>query len=306
MGSEQVFTTARGVYTVTLLMMTSLLVWVVLAVLLWQPALAQSHVQAVELYQQGKEEEAASIWIQLALNGDATGQYHLGQLYAAGIARPRRGDLATFWFRNASLQGHVGAQYRLGVLYINGNGVPRLREEGLFWLRKASGKNNRSAQFNLALVLEQGNEAEQVESRQWLKRAAIAGHAGAIERRAEQQVSEQQVAGLATESKSRKRLKGVAYIRVLNPDYYTVEITGIDSQQMAEELVESENLKGSLAIYTVGRKQSPVLISGLFKEKREARERADELQDLLNGQGIRIKARTVKSVQKSAEKSARQ
>ena len=79
------------------------------------------------------------------------------------------------------MQGNASAQTNLGNLYYNGQGVTQSYKEALQWYRKAAEKNNASAQFNLGVLyrLGYGVPASIEEARSWYRKAAQNGHKGA-------------------------------------------------------------------------------------------------------------------------------
>lgn len=134
----------------------------------------QDHVQAVK-------------WMQKAAQqGDANGQYHLGQMYSEGYAGlPKDDSQALEWFRKAAEQGHPFAQDNLGYAYFHGYCVPKNRSQAMEWYRKAiqglrgfAENGMPEAQFKLAFLLFNGFGVAKDEAQAviWIKKSAEQGY----------------------------------------------------------------------------------------------------------------------------------
>jgi peptidoglycan hydrolase-like protein with peptidoglycan-binding domain len=86
--------------------------------------------------------------------GDRIAQYHVGTLYARGIAVPRDLAEAARWYRRAAEQGLNEAQYQLGVMYTHGNGVPRDLVRAYAWYYVAVQGANENAKRQLLNIEE--------------------------------------------------------------------------------------------------------------------------------------------------------
>ena len=80
-----------------------------------------------------------------AEQGEATSQYNLGVMYAAGEGVPKDDVEAAKWFREAAEQGDANAQSSLGVMYTNGEGVPEDFIEAYAWANIAAAQGNEMA-----------------------------------------------------------------------------------------------------------------------------------------------------------------
>jgi TPR repeat protein len=70
--------------------------------------------------------------------GDARGQYDLGNAYRRGEGVPRDYAQAANSYRKAAKQGFAEAQVELGAMYLLGDGVPKDYAVAANWFRKAA------------------------------------------------------------------------------------------------------------------------------------------------------------------------
>jgi localization factor PodJL len=96
----------------------------------------------------------------LAVTGDASAQYELGQRYAEGRAVTRDPKLATQWFEKAANQGLAPAQYRMGSAYEKGIGVTRDLNLSKMWYQRAADSGNVRAMHNLAVLIAEGTDGK--------------------------------------------------------------------------------------------------------------------------------------------------
>ena len=73
-----------------------------------------------------------------AEQGDVTGQFNMGTIYAGGLGVERDYAEAAEWFARAAEQDDAASRFNLGVLYARGLGVPRDDEEAMFLLSTAT------------------------------------------------------------------------------------------------------------------------------------------------------------------------
>ena len=83
--------------------------------------------------------------------GNASGQYNLGVMYADGRGVARDDAEAVRWYRRAAEQGNASGQVNLGLRYSTGRGVARDDAEAVRWYRRAAEQGNASGQYNLGL-----------------------------------------------------------------------------------------------------------------------------------------------------------
>ena len=128
-------------------------------------------------YQLGGPEDLTEAlrWFRLAADqGDATGQYALGLMYANGDGVREDDAEAVRWYRLAAAQGLAEAQSGLGFMYANGDGVPEDDAEAVRWFRLAAEQGLAEAQSGLGFhyAMGQGVPEDLVYAYMWFNLAA--------------------------------------------------------------------------------------------------------------------------------------
>lgn len=106
-----------------------------------------------------RENDAQALaWFEMAARqGLAEAQFHLGNMYAYGLADPGlqsdAGRLAAQWYFEAARQGHAEAQYSLGILFLTGTGLVQNQTEAMRWIGLAARQGHADAASYL-----QGNQ----------------------------------------------------------------------------------------------------------------------------------------------------
>jgi uncharacterized protein len=115
-------------------------------------AIAQLRLGLLHYHGHGVRESDAQalMWFERAARqGLAEAQFHLGNMYAYGLADPGGdidpGRLAAQWTFEAARQGHAEAQYSLGIMFLTGKGVEQSAEEGARWIAKAAAQGHADA-----------------------------------------------------------------------------------------------------------------------------------------------------------------
>jgi localization factor PodJL len=113
----------------------------------------------------------------LAVTGDPSAQYELGQRYAEGRIIPRDPKLAAQWFEKAANLGLAPAQYRMGSIYEKGIGVTRDLNLSKMWYQRAADAGNTRAMHNLAVLIAEGTDGkpDYASAANWFKQAAEYG-----------------------------------------------------------------------------------------------------------------------------------
>jgi len=140
-------------------------------------ARAQTVAQSMELFDDGKTQEAVAQLTKLGQSGDAEAQNLLGVLYDNGQGVAQDYKLARVWFEKAAALGHPSAQYHLGFLYEAGRGVAHNDKQALYWYGLAAGRADPNAQYRLALMNLNGFgvKPNPAEARKWFAQAAAQG-----------------------------------------------------------------------------------------------------------------------------------
>jgi TPR repeat protein len=98
-----------------------------------------------------RESDAQALqWFERAARqGLAEAQFHLGNMYAYGLAAlPAGADgarLAAQWYFEAARQGHADSQYSLGILFLTGSGVTQSADEAARWIGRAAAQGHADA-----------------------------------------------------------------------------------------------------------------------------------------------------------------
>jgi uncharacterized protein len=116
-------------------------------------ATAQTRLGTLYYHGHGvRESDALALqwYTRAARQGLAEAQFHLGNMYAYGLAAlPEDQDgqrLAAQWYFEAARQGHAEAQYSLGILFLTGSGVTQSAREARKWIERAAGQGHADAQ----------------------------------------------------------------------------------------------------------------------------------------------------------------
>ncbi len=140
------------------------------------PLVAQDYDDGWNAYESGNYEEALSILLPLAEQGDATAQTVVGYIYIGSVSPEAKEfqdfDQAAKWFRKAAEQGYSEAQVQLSAMYCTGKGVTTDYVKCYMWLILASNQGHEIAPKlmfklkRLIISLPQIEEA-QVLARDW-------------------------------------------------------------------------------------------------------------------------------------------
>ncbi len=141
------------------------------------PALAD----ALSSYDRGDYAVAVRLLKPLALRGNASAQYLMGVMTAAGQGMPRDNEEAVRWLLLAGERGHATAQYELGVRFYEGEGVTQDDAAAAKWFALSAAQGHAGAQHNYAVMLAGGWGVPQDETAAlgWFDRAARQGQADA-------------------------------------------------------------------------------------------------------------------------------
>ena len=145
-------------------------------------ALVPQPLDALASYRSGDKAGAIQIWTKQALQGDASAQLSLANMYQNGDGTARDFNQAAVWFQKAASQGVVEAATGLGTLYYLGSGVPQDYGTALHWFEQAAAGGDALAQLSLGQMYRygQGAPVDLVASWAWLEIAAEAGQPDAV------------------------------------------------------------------------------------------------------------------------------
>lgn len=137
-------------------------------------ALAEAH----RAQEAGEFAKAATLYLPLARNGDATAQFHMGELYASGRLIQQDLQQTVQWYLAAAEQGHAQAQANLGELYAKGRGIPQNYKKAMYWFSMAAKQGNSSAQLRMGDMYAEGIGTSQdfKEANNWYQQSANQGN----------------------------------------------------------------------------------------------------------------------------------
>jgi TPR repeat protein len=126
--------------------------------------------------------KARAFLTHLAEQGDAVAQCLLADALDDGTLDLTDPVQSVAWYRLSAAQGYTRAEFYLGSMIAFGFGAEQNYEEAAHWLRKAASKNYSAAECRLGELLVKGLvTGTRDEGISMLKRAAQAGHEGAID-----------------------------------------------------------------------------------------------------------------------------
>jgi len=108
-----------------------------------------------DAYDRKDYKEAVRFYRLSAEQGEAPGQYGLGQMYSQGLGVPQDYKEAVKWYRLSAEQGYAEAQDKFGLMHAKGQGVPQDYVSAHMWWNLAGSNGNESALDNRNLVEEQ-------------------------------------------------------------------------------------------------------------------------------------------------------
>src|SRR3984957_8904334 len=116
-----------------------------------------------------------------ANQGDANGEYELGQMYLWGRGAPQDYAQADYWYHKAADQGLAKANYAIGDLYYYGDGLEQSDSDALVWYHKAADQGDATALDAIGLMYYYGRSVPQSypEAMVWYRKAADQGYSRA-------------------------------------------------------------------------------------------------------------------------------
>jgi TPR repeat protein len=186
-------------------------------------------------------------WLHKAAEmGHAGAQAKLGYLYTQGLAVEQSYATAFDWFDRAAKQGDVDAQYNLGIFYLNGWGTGEDKTMAAQYLAAASAQGDKAAEEALQVVL-----------------PALGLGVSASEN--------------VSVSSGESLIQPASWILAQDPQYYTIQVIGLRSQQTLENLIRGYDYMAPFATYTLQLNTGPLhlLIQGVYPNMESARKARD-------------------------------
>lgn len=242
----------------------------------------------------GTDMAQAARWFEAAAEqGIAEAQYNIGMLYGLGQGVPRNDEVAAMWIRRAAGQGLARAQYNLAIRLEEGRGVPVDIEQAATWYREAASRGFEPAEDRLTrlaakrstqsaspaivqgtpLPTEQDEPGELVLEQAHLPEVFTSPLTSEL-------VKEPVAVPLDDRPRS---IKGVVWLRSLNPSYYTVQIASLESEERALAFISDLGHTDDVAYFSSvknGDTRYAVLL-GAYPTMEEALDGAASLPDKL-------------------------
>ena len=138
------------------------------------PATAQDFREGLRSFQRGENEQAVTIFRDLAARDDRDAQFMMGVMREGGYGVEKNLQKAANWYLRAAEAGLPSAQFNLGIFYQLGQGVRKSAAEAFTWHRRAARQGHASAQNNLASLYftGEGIEKDSIEAWKWYDIAA--------------------------------------------------------------------------------------------------------------------------------------
>ena len=138
--------------------------------------------EAGKAYTSRNYELAFRLYLELAVDGFATAQTYVGQMYEYGTGTHVSGPDAEEWYTQAAGQGDLEGQFRLGLLYLTGHGIAVDLDRAAQWLIVAAERGHAAAQFFLGTMYQvgQGVWSNPETATYWYEKAAVRGYVDAM------------------------------------------------------------------------------------------------------------------------------
>jgi TPR repeat protein len=121
--------------------------------------------------------EAFALFGKAADQGDATAQFQIGAMYAAGRGVEKNCEKGISWLNKSASQGYAWGQAALATKYLNGDCTSQDYAQAMDWYRKAADQGLAVAQFQLAFMYRAhlGTPQDYTEALRWLRKASDQG-----------------------------------------------------------------------------------------------------------------------------------
>lgn len=246
------------------------LIWLLTAPL----AQASTPEQAIQQYQKGDYDNAATRFKVLSDQGHADAQFYLATMYHEGKGVEQDYKQAVYWFRAASNQGHARAQFSLGNAYKHGRGVDKDDWLALTWWKRSALQSYEPAQYNygIALLFGRGTPIDEKRALDWLSKAANSGYAPA--QRVMNQISGENTQDEVTAIRSYHSLTVSSdWVRDRPARHFTIQMMAGPSESNIQNFWQRNKVSQPAAIFRFKHGQSTWhgLIVGDFDSPAQAR-----------------------------------
>jgi len=247
---------------------------------------SSAYQEGREAASEGNHDQAYTIFLNAAEQGDAWSQFGLGVLSLSGEGISKDIGDSTHWFQKAAAQGHSFAQFNLGNAYLHGRGVERDRVQAAFWWQKAAEQNNLSAQDNLGTLMyfDFATETSKRLGVAWLTVAADKGNETARRRLEKINASDDNKSNSIWYSDPE-----LSEVKILTmpSKYYSVNIFAAKQQKSITDFIHKNALKGKIYIYRFQRDDSFLygILYGNYSSKVAAKKTIKNIRPELRKHG---------------------
>jgi len=236
-------------------------------------AQAATPEQAIQQYQKGDYEAAASKLKVLSDQGHADAQFYLATMYQEGKGVEQDYKQAAYWLRASSNQGHARAQFNLGNAYKHGRGVDKDDWLALTWWKRSALQSYEPAQYNygIALLFGRGTRIDEKRALDWLSKAADNGYAPA--QRVMSQISGKNEPGEVTAIRNYRSLTASSgWVRERPARHFTIQMMAGPSESNIIRFWQANKINQPAAIFRFKHGQSTWhgLVIGDFESPSQA------------------------------------
>jgi len=236
-------------------------------------AQAETPELAIQQYQKGDYETAASRLKVLSDQGRADAQFYLATMYQEGKGVEMDYEQAAYWFRAASNQGHARAQFNLGNAYKHGRGVGKDDWLALTWWKRSALQSYEPAQYNygIALLFGRGTRIDEKRALDWLSKAADSGYAPA--QRVMSQISGKNVQTEVTAIRNYHSLTASSgWVRERPARHFTIQMMAGPSENNIKRFWHANKINQPAAIFRFkhGKSTWHGLVIGDFESPTQA------------------------------------
>jgi len=224
--------------------------------------------------------------------------YAIGMLYWQGEGVAQDHTVAAVWMKQAADINHPGAQNKLGYLYSTGQGVPQNFEQARRYFELAARQGDPDASHNLDQMFRQGLFAKAAaeaipaaEEMPAVKETVAVADTPAVKETAPPDVPAERpvepvlpgdaeptarlepVEAVAVRPAQSPGLEGADWIRVQNPEHYTLQVVALRAPDRLMEFVAEHPDWAPFAIYRPAGNERPlsVLVQGVYADVEAAR-----------------------------------
>ena len=158
-------------------------VWILWAILVPHPSLANNLATAYQYLQAGEYQKALPIIEDLAQRGDAVAQANFAVMYFNGDGVPKDINKASYWYEKSATSGSkhpavVGAMSTLAGLYRGQGGHSRDMARSAYWYEQAGNAGDVEAMNQLGILYYDGNgrAKDYAKALAWFSKAAAHNH----------------------------------------------------------------------------------------------------------------------------------